>query len=177
MCLDKAVLAQEGGGGGITNTAGDRGSPCFMPDWGETVTSWTIPLSKRTGGHQWSGCSVRIRLQLRLPHSFHRLLSIVAPPAHSVSPACSARSLPEWLGFQDSIGLGIHPGQWTLLYQALLLAGTHLALPGSGRLLVLRLKNPVGTGRRSGVNAIHTTYSKGWGWPLHMAPSMGKKHR
>ena len=29
------------------------------------------------GGHQWSGCSVRIRLQLRLPHSFHHLLSIV----------------------------------------------------------------------------------------------------
>ena len=36
-------------------------------------------------GHQWSGCSVRSRLQLRLPHSFHHLLSIVAPPAHSVS--------------------------------------------------------------------------------------------
>ena len=26
-------------------------------------------------GHQWSGCNVRIRLRLRLPHSFHRLLS------------------------------------------------------------------------------------------------------
>ena len=78
---------------------------------------------------------------------------------------------------QDSIWLGVHPGQWSLLHQVLLLAGSHLALPGSGWLSVLRLKNPVGTGCRFGVNAIHTTYSKGRGLPQHMAPSIGRKPR
>ena len=53
---------------------------------------WVLIILKKPcfGGHQWSGCSVRTRLQLRLPHSFHRLLSIVTPPAHSVPPV--------WLG-------------------------------------------------------------------------------
>ena len=30
----------------------------------------------RVTGHQWSGCNVRIRLQLRLPHSLHCPLSM-----------------------------------------------------------------------------------------------------
>ena len=51
---------------------------------------------------------------------------------------------------QDSIELGVHPGQWSLLHQVLVLAGSHLALPGSGWLSVLRLKTPVGTGCRLG---------------------------
>ena len=63
---------------------------------GEGSCVQSIPVASHSKGHQWSGCSVRIRLQLRLPHSFHHLLSIVAPPAHSVSPACSACSLAEW---------------------------------------------------------------------------------
>ena len=44
----------------------------------------------RPWGHQWSGCNVRIRLQLRLPHSFHCPLSSAALPAHSGALACSS---------------------------------------------------------------------------------------
>ena len=41
-----------------------------------------------------------------------------------------APSLNGWgCDLQDSIGLGVHPGQWSLLHQVLLLAGTHLAHP------------------------------------------------
>ena len=82
----------------------------------------------------------------RLQHiQFHR----------HVQPAPSPN---DWgCDLQDSTGLGVHPGQWSLLHPVLLLAGTHLALPGSGWMSVLRLKNPVGTGCRVGVNALHTT--------------------
>ena len=45
-------------------------------------------------GHQWSGCNVRIRLRLRLPHSFHCPLSSLAHPAHSGPLACSSPHLP-----------------------------------------------------------------------------------
>ena len=45
-------------------------------------------------GHQWSGCIVRIRLQLRLPHSLHCPLSMSAHPAHSGSLAISSPHLP-----------------------------------------------------------------------------------
>ena len=38
---------------------------CLHQRWGEG------------GGLNWSGCSVRVRLQPRLPHGCHRLLTIV----------------------------------------------------------------------------------------------------
>ena len=61
-----------------------------------------------------------------------------------------APSLNGWgCDLQVSSGLGVHPGQWSLLHQVLLLARSHLALPGSGWLSVLRLKNLVGTGCRA----------------------------
>ena len=51
----------EGGGGG--------GGYCRLQ----------MPLSLSTReGSRWSGCSVRIRVWLRLPHGCHRLLSIVS---------------------------------------------------------------------------------------------------
>ena len=107
-------------------------------------------------GHQWSGCSVRIRFQPRLPHSFHHLLSIVVPLAHLVSPACSACSLPEWLGLQPSGLYWVRRTSYSVV------------TPSTGAiaswLSVLRLKNPVGTGGRLGVNAIHATYTTGMGF-------------
>ena len=58
-----------------------------------------------------------------------------------------APSLNGWgCDLQDSIGLGVHPGQWALLHQVLLLAGSHLALPGCGWLLVLRGGGGLGRG-------------------------------
>ena len=62
-------------------------------------------------GLKWSGCNVRIRLWLRLPHGCHRLLSIVSafrasPGAFGLcSPALAPRcSLALW-----TTGLCVHP--------------------------------------------------------------------
>ena len=44
-----------------------------------------------------------------------------------------APSLNGWgCDLQDSIGLGVHPGQWSLLHPVLLLAGTHVPPPPPG---------------------------------------------
>ena len=53
--------------------------------------------------HQWSGCSVRIALQLRLPHSFHCPLSAMrASCAVRSTDVCSGLFLPGRLGLRAS---------------------------------------------------------------------------
>ena len=107
-----------------------------------------------------SGCIVRIRLWLRLPHIYHRLLSIAsvsgvstgAPAVFSLGPL-----------FRCSLAFGLykvmHPG-----YSSLLPRRAGPIWPIAVRLCVgLRLKNPVGTGLVKVNHSGHSTYSGGGG--------------
>ena len=66
----------KGGGGSGTQKFMYQKWPCQIFPLVNFVFSHNGCLG--LGGFKWSGCSVRIRLWLRLPHSFHRLLSIVS---------------------------------------------------------------------------------------------------
>ena len=52
----------------------------------------SAPHTSRVGGFKWSGCIVRMRLWLRLPHSCHCLLSIVS--AFRTSPGAIGLCIP-----------------------------------------------------------------------------------
>ena len=79
-------------------------------------------------GLKWSGCSVRIWLWLRLPHSCHRHLSNLP-----MFGGASARGLfsssflvpvsARCIRFLGSTGLGVHPGQWSLPSRGAAVAG------------------------------------------------------
>ena len=79
-------------------------------------------------GLKWSGCSVRIWLRLRLPHSCHRHLSNLP-----MFGGASARGLfsssflvpvsARCIRFLGSTGLCVHPGQWSLPSRGAAVAG------------------------------------------------------
>ena len=71
------------------------------------------------GASTWSGCRVRTKLWLRLPHGCHRLLSIMpASGAFTVQQLVRCSPLaPASAGSTSvlgSTGLGVHPGQGSL---------------------------------------------------------------
>ena len=57
------------------------------------------------GGFKWSGCIIRIRLWLRLPHGCHRPLSIVS--ASRASPGAFGLCIP-------ALAPRCSPAPWTL---------------------------------------------------------------
>ena len=84
-------------------------------------------LSK-LGGLKWSGCSVRIWLWLRLPHSCHRHLSNLPMfGGASARGLFSSSSLvpvsARCIRFLGSTGLCVHPGQWSLPSRGAAVAG------------------------------------------------------
>ena len=86
------------------------------------------PSVGRERGLKWSGCSVRIWLWLRLPHSCHRHLSNLP-----MFGGASARGLfsssflvpvsARCIRFLGSTGLCVHPGQWSLPSRGAAVAG------------------------------------------------------
>ena len=98
---------------GVPSNAGPQGGPCNHNTRadrcgrgsGVCAIRPSTPGNPREGGggggtrprcqgHQWSGCNVHIRLQLRLPHSLNCPLYMSAHPAHSGSMASSSPHLP-----------------------------------------------------------------------------------
>ena len=80
------------------------------------------------GGLKWSGCSVRIWLWLRLPHSCHRHLSNLpmfggASARGLFSSSFLAPVSARCIRFLGSTGLCVHPGQWSLPSRGAAVAG------------------------------------------------------
>ena len=82
------------------------------------------PIVDLALGHQWSGCSVRIRLQLRLPYVRLSSASVHRDASSAFSSTGVAQCAPSRNGWgcdlEDSIGLGVHPGQRSLHHQVLI---------------------------------------------------------
>ena len=54
----------------------------WLASWRVGVCYRGVLVSVQCMGHQWSGCIVRIKLQLRLPHSIHCPLSMSTCTVH-----------------------------------------------------------------------------------------------
>ena len=107
---------------GVSGAPGTGGSlvPAHPCRCDRKAVSW--------GGLKWSGCSVRIWLWLRLPHSCHRHLSNLPMfGGASARGLFSSSSLvpvsARCIRFLGSTGLCVHPGQRSLPSRGAAVAG------------------------------------------------------
>ena len=116
----------------------------------------STPGQGRAGGFKWSGCIVRIRLWLHLPHSCHRLLSITS--VFGASPGAIGLCIPA-LASRCSLALRTLQGYAYIQVRGHSLPVVLPLAPSGpswlGYILGLRLKNPMGSGPVKVKGSVH----------------------